>query len=130
MSDFTDVATRELTGKALDWAVAAALNGTSLLATVFPTVKLGESFTIAVTDGRIKPTTDWGQTGPILDKFTWALPYRSINRYYLGKFEARTPGDLLHNGDTPLVAACRAIVATELGETVMVPAELVLQSSR
>ncbi len=124
MATHIQMKTSELTGKALDWAVAHALNGKPLLEKVFPTVKWGEAFTDAVLDGRIKPTTDWGQTGPILCEFTWVLPYRSIDRQHLGKFESKTPGGLPHNGDTLLIAACRAIVATELGETVMVPTSL------
>lgn len=126
MNGFTEVVTRELTGKALDWAVAVALNGTSLLSTVFPSVKLGQCLTHAVIDGRIKPTIDCGQCGLLIDEygieFEW-LTDATIEAY------SYTLSEKLAMGNSHREAACR-LITLELGETVMVPAELVLQSSR
>ena len=120
MASFILRNTRELTGKALGWAVASTLNGKSLLEKVFPTVKWGESFVDAVLDGRIKPTTDWGQCGVLIDEygieFKW-LTDATIEAYSYTLSENKSmAGD--HRE-----AACR-LIALELGETVMVPTSL------
>ena len=135
MKDFVQVKTSELTGQALDWAVVCALNGKPMLEKAFPAVKWGESFTDAVLDGRIKPTTDWGQCGVLIDEYDIAINGGMITKeeygthertYYitLRKVENGRPM-ICANGETRLIGVCRAIVATELGETVMVPSILV-----
>lgn len=75
--------------------------------------------------GRFEPSADWSQCGPLIERNDWALPHRATARYHLGKYESCTPGGFPHNGDTPLIAACRAIVSAHLGDSVEVPAELV-----
>lgn len=121
MKDFVQVKTSELTGQALDWAVVSSLNGKSLLGTAFPTVKWGESFTNAVLDGRIKPSTDWGQCGVLIDEygieFKWVTD-ATIEAYSYTLSENRV------FGQSHLQAVCR-LIAMELGETAMVPSILV-----
>lgn len=121
MKDFVQVNISELSGQALDWAVASALNGKSLLGTVFPTVKWGESFTDAVLDGRIKPTKDWGQCGVLIDEYGIEFKWLSdvvIEAYSYTMIENRAWG---YNHRE---AVCR-LIAMELGETAMVPSILV-----
>ncbi|MNJ08757.1 hypothetical protein D3C77_28810 [compost metagenome] len=126
MFDWVSVNTSSLTGKALDWSVAYALNGTPLLDKAFPDMKIGDSFLYAVNNGIIKPTTDWSQCGELIDyegiEFRW-LSDAVVEAY------SHTMSENRARGNDHREAACR-LIALELGETVMVPAELVVQSSR
>ncbi len=125
MATHVEIKISDLTGKALDWAVAYALNGKPLLEKVFPTVKWGESFTDAVLEGRIKPTTDWCQCGVLIDEygieFKW-LTDATIEAY------SYTLSEKQATGNDHREAACR-LIALELGETVMVPAEFIIRSN-
>lgn len=92
--------TNELTGAALDWAVAKSQGNTG-------------NFTI---DG-YSPSTDWSQGGPIIERecitlrcYTDALWDASIGRL-----------DYVSDGPTPLIAAMRCYVASKLGDTVDLP---------
>lgn len=97
--------TNELTGAALDRAVAHALG--------------------APDDGNGLPyySTDWAQGGPIIEREKIALipPNERIDEW-----EAVHP-DRMHNeqyGPTPLVAAMLCYVASKLGDEVDIPEEL------
>jgi len=106
--------TSELTGHALDWAVAmcegidhdtAALN-----------IMFGDD-----NDWFLAPSTDWAQGGPIIER-------EGIGVYqYRGAWSAHCPlpnGGLhacMENQPTPLIAAMRCYVASKLGEEVDVP---------
>ena len=117
-----EVKTAELIGPALDWAVA---KGEGLQPEHgWPELDI---FMAARAGGFHRYSTDWAQGGPLIEKNDWALPYRATARAHLGKYEACTPGGFPRNGGTPLIAACRAIVAANLGDVVSVPAELVQQ---
>lgn len=120
MTKSVEVNVNDLTGMALDWAVAEA-DG------LRPYLHKGEFWVLDGKTNMPRPrfSTDWAQGGPLLDEYSWSLPYRAIARHHLGKFESCTPGGFPHNGDTPLIAACRAIVAAALGNVVRVPAVLV-----
>jgi hypothetical protein len=93
--------TSELTGAALDWAVAKCEGA----------VYHGPAWT--------KPSTDWAQGGPIIDRekidvlyehdLRWvAVPQKGIESY----------------GPTPLIAAMRCYVASKLGAEIDIPKEL------
>jgi hypothetical protein len=115
--------TAELTGVALDWAVA-----------------MSEGFQSVYTNGSILPvfrkcgaventircySTDWAQGGPIIEREeidvlmeqqdlkTWAAEiYHSPKAY------------IRQRGRTPLTAAMRCYVASKLGDEVDIPKEL------
>tara|TARA_R110000765_G_scaffold244631_11_gene346895 strand:+ start:2461 stop:2835 length:375 start_codon:yes stop_codon:yes gene_type:complete len=122
------IKTSELKDAALDWAVAYALNGSAAFFDVFGARMLGRSITAEVLAGAIKPSTDWGQAGPLIDKFDVA-----VFRVADGECGAEIGHCYLQNeglnidqiGESRLIAACRAIVAAKLGDTVDVPEELV-----
>ena len=103
------IKTSELTGAALDWAVAKCER--------FPNVDRWQS-----NDYPFKPSTDWSQGGPIIER-------EKIQTMYVdgvGPWSAITDG--LHCaefGTTPLIAAMRCYVASKLGDEVEVPDELV-----
>lgn len=127
-----EVKTAELSGPALDWAVAMTgavtveQNGLDLDARGRPTV--GGDMKIPY-----EPSNNWGQCGPLIEKYNIQTSYNGngFHRSPTGKYwcayvcephgpEMRPSG----GGPTPLIAACRAIVAAKLGDTVQVPAEL------
>jgi hypothetical protein len=86
--------TSELTGAALDWAVSAA-NG----------------------DSDIHPySTDWGDGGPIIEREYIELTTDLAWNAAMGRREI--------TGPTPLVAAMRCYVMSQLGNEVDIPDEL------
>ncbi len=100
--------TSELTGAALDWAVAKC-EGKAF-------AEEGEKFKTAYS-----PSTDWSQGGPIIERerigFGFGVGIDS-NRWEAGY---ATPEE---TGHTPLIAAMRCYVASKLGDQVDVPEEL------
>ena len=91
--------TNQLTGHALDWAVAKAI---------------GEYKPVAVPSY----STDWAQGGPIIEReriTVIAMPN--------GTWATSTPLHSFHH-PTPLIAAMRCYVASKLGDEVEIPAEL------
>lgn len=102
------IKTSELTGAALDWAVAKSegYTGTALES------RTGEWYT---------PSTDWAQGGPIIEreKITLQPVVRPDG------WVARTQKcDSVWEGQYPLIAAMRCYVASKLGDEVDVPEEL------
>lgn len=110
------IKTSELECAALDWAVAV-IEGH------------GMGFAKSVETNGYCPSKSWGQAG------------RLIEKYKLTLYQANGPAAIFNDdtnevnydgrkmvcadGDTILQAAMRAIVASELGDTVDVPEELV-----
>lgn len=95
--------TAELTGAALDWAVAKCE---------------GLRTYIEVVEG-FKPSTDWAQGGPIIER-------EQISLVCMGDCLEATysPHTAPVYGETPLIAAMRCYVANKLGEDVDIPEEL------
>lgn len=119
--EMVEVKTAELSGAALDWAVAATgavtedENGLRFRANGRPTV--GGDFVIPY-----EPSVTWSQCGPLIDAHAVMLCYPTTDG---DPWEASCIGDAeWHFGSTPQIAICRAIVAAKLGETVSVPKEL------
>ena len=101
--------TSELTGVALDWAVANALYGHTRPTHMY------------------KYSTDWAKGGPIIEREgidtvvvpcildvpkRWAAEYIVNDKYF--RME----------GPTPLIAAMRCFVSSKLGDDVEIPEEL------
>lgn len=103
--------TSELTGPALDWAVAKC---EGFVQDGDPAWERGyEPFAFC---------TDWGQGGPIIERETIEL-YKYMNRWAaIIRVDDEEAWELY--GSTPLVAAMRCFVASRLGEEVNTPAEL------
>ncbi|OSN39539.1 phage protein NinX family protein [Pseudomonas syringae] len=128
MTDPIEMNTADLTGEALNWSVAKALGLNAYLAE--PHYMNPHRVMIRYTpDGchfeqqkRFQPSTDWAQGGPLLEK-------RKILTGWIGDQPiAFTRNHKYQDGvavaPTPLIAICRAIVASVLGDTVSVPKEL------
>jgi hypothetical protein len=103
--------TNELTGHALDWAVAKCEGG------VGDNQLIGAWYT---------PSTDWSQGGPIIEREGIGLDQYAD----YPQWQAFTPapeqqsGQAVCNGPTPLIAAMRCYVASKLGDDTDLPKEL------
>ena len=136
----TKVETCKLEGAALDWAVAQAI-GLQVIFHVFSetvdTSTHERPSSIQVTMGAdvyyhsgdmslalYSPSTDWSQGGPLIEQYR--IDIGAPMETKSGPWDASTEWGLLNGieGDTPLIAAMRAIVAAKLGDTVEVPSEL------
>lgn len=116
--------TNELTGRALDWAVAKAAG----------IVEEGEFDTkrsiLFILGGYYTPSTNWAQAGPLIDQagitvVCWAKPGQweadSTARLWL---KVNGPPSIRFKGATALIAAMRCYVQSKLGDEVDVPEEL------
>jgi hypothetical protein len=111
---FQIVKVSELSGSALNWAVAKCegiING-DVLDVGF------------ILEGGYSPSTDWAQGGPIIEREgisvdrmsgAWTADISDSVGVYIEQTDS---------GPTPLIAAMRCYVASKLGDTVEVPAEL------
>ena len=117
--------TYELTGAALDWAVQAAQYD-------YPLDEVWE-----YRNDAFKPSTNWAQGGPIIERERLGLEY---DREWVYDPAAQDPDDEPDNGDrwradynvrgdqclseygpTPLIAAMRCLVCSKLGDEVEIP---------
>lgn len=150
-----DVRVADLTGAALDWAVAKA---TGAAVSVLPVDNPDEKWQVqraGYPHGPFWPSLDWSQCGPMIaDNQVYLEPPHDVHR---SKYDEKTgkirgcwqtyeswhatvsgrvrtlpakiegfPGRVGRGeGDTALIAACRAIVASHFDEFVSVPTELV-----
>lgn len=138
-----EVKTSELIGAQLDWAVAIATEAWKGAHTLYPAMTLDPSFSgvelrpyprgefgsllltcVLVPNNPFRqdpqpfcPSSAWKHGGPLLDAY-WPL----LN-FCRGQVRAEVAG-AVELGETYLIAACRAIVASKLGDTVQIPQEL------
>ena len=112
--------TNELTGAALDWAVAKC--------------EVGAEFICEIGDPHFY-STDWAQGGPIIER-----EKINLSAYELDDDGLENPGwqawpnygmsDWFLSGNTPLIAAMRCYVASKLGDEVEIPEELTQGESK
>lgn len=128
MSDFVEVKTAELIGAVLDWAVAKATGAVDLKVTEAGSVCCIYEMSCGsgCWTGYYEPSTDWSQGGPLIEKHHIDLTLECKDLIYASLCDDSgmpvMPGDVNGAfGPTYLIAACRAIVASVLGETVSVP---------
>lgn len=104
----------ELTGAALDWVVAKCENRE---------FELVESFLDYYDDGCMCYSTDWSQGGPIIEReaitVSQGSPVRGLEWMACDKGSTH-----IQHGPTYLIAAMRCYGASELGDEVKVPEEL------
>jgi hypothetical protein len=123
------IKTSELTGAALDWAVAkcegddvAELSeGGSYMVVPGATYwnEEGEGFPV-----EYSPSTSWAQGGPIIER-----EHISIESTRVGGLGDRWMASAMYEyctefSDKPLIAAMRCYVASKLGDNVEIPEEL------
>lgn len=119
--------TNELTGAALDWAVASIEKlPMDLLVWEYslPVVKrtvLGHTDTL-----RCEFSTNWAQGGPIIERegVTVSKEKGCWSAYFRDNLFEDDGSEHWQTGPTPLIAAMRCFVASKLGDEVEVPEEL------
>jgi hypothetical protein len=96
--------TSELTGAALDWAVAKC-----------------EGYRLDLAPERsYAPSTDWAQGGPIIEREKLAICI-GWKQWLAFSDDTENAGV---QGPTPLIAAMRCYVASKLGDDINIPEEL------
>ena len=137
------VKTAELSGSALDWAVAV-IEGHDVIVHAVGTYrydkrggihccKYGCTFgprSLTSDSGEYSPSTDWSQGGPLIEKYGIGVAkfFEPIDGPVMVGMEWAAlwiDDSVRMDGPAPLIAACRAIVAAKLGAVVQVPGELV-----
>ena len=119
--------TDELTGAALDWAVAKCEG----------VLMRWERSTHDEAPLEYSPSTDWAQGGAIIEReklgVWWATHYVDDDGVEYGNHWYAEPGCTDDNadkpyrvatGNTPLIAAMRCYVASKLGDEIELPEEL------
>ncbi len=116
--------TSELTGAALDWAVAkcegwvAGTNDDDLVSFVLES---------SSDEMHFWPSTDWAQGGPIIERESIAI-LGNGDLYWEAEcvwaWARGLDNGFFQKGPTPLIAAMRCYVTLKLGDEVEVPEEL------
>jgi hypothetical protein len=120
--------TSELKGAALDWAVAKAEgieleHGHYNRLLVDGRMSSGQSML-----ARYLPSTDWAQSGPIIEQEEIELTFDRASEtdtlWRSEMFDMEGVSMAHEYGPTPLIAAMRCFVASKLGDEVEIPEEL------
>ena len=126
------IKTDELVDRALDYAVALCLGGTSFfydtVATYWITINGKERSLSKGWDAQsFSPSTNWAHGGPIIEREKIDI-YQSTGRVCAAMWENLPGGGKLiaeaKDCPTPLIAAMRCYVASKLGDRIEVPKEL------
>ena len=110
--------TSELSGAALDWAVAKCeFSGCEGWDETLSGVDA-----VSDMEGKVfSPSTNWMQGGPIIEREKlWVEPTDDGEQWWSTTLSGRHEGE----GTTPLIAAMRCYVASKLGDEVEIPEEL------
>jgi hypothetical protein len=102
--------TNELTGAALDWAVAKCEKPEWL----------GNQAEVYVLKAGFHPSTNWAQGGPIIEREGISVCPDEIAPW-CAFFDNGTAEYVFYTGTTPLIAAMRCYVASKLGDEVELP---------
>jgi hypothetical protein len=132
------IATTKLIGPSLDWAVAKAAGINVWLADGVLVDGLPMVCADNAGDMHWQPSDSWAQGGPLLEKYNVWLsppvedqgsdePYGWDADIYEADGSEGAGFQVAVGCPTALIAACRAIVAHKLGDSVDVPAELQVQ---
>ena len=115
--------TAELTGAALDWAVAKC-EGLEIYFDDGFVCLVGQPFDTAWRCWN--PSTDWAQGGPIIERERISITpdVGCWNAHYHDNLFEEDGSDCFQIGTTPLIAAMRCYVASKLGDEVELPEEL------
>jgi hypothetical protein len=111
------IKTSELTGPALDWAVAKAEGA------VWSVWRFVEQHT----EGEMRYAASWQDGGPIIEREEISVVPFDAHRWEArcGCTPQMSPARFIERrGPTPLIAAMRCFVASRLGDEVEIPAEL------
>lgn len=141
------VKTADLTGRALDWAVAEVIKPAGFSyrlndeyeppEPILGMVEIPNDIYFRVLEidrdnwlsdlsdkpltGCWHPSTDWSQSGPLIEEHSLNLTGSGKNNIAVVRVAC---GCVTQSGDTLLIAFCRALVAAKLGDEVDIPDEL------
>jgi hypothetical protein len=113
--------TNELSGAALNWAVAKCEPDDTLA--IYFDEDTGEPLCHDDWEGNqeYKPSTDWAQGGPIIERANIAITGTNFPWWECDDGWYAHIGDCYSYGTTPLIAAMRCYVASKLGDEVKLP---------
>ena len=117
--------TADLTGAALDWAVAKCEG--------FDYFNHQNLARITTSAHSWEPSTNWAQGGPIIERERVGVwPSDSIEGMWAARPDYEVYPERLppNYGPTPLIAAMRCYVASKLGDEVEIPHELTKGESK
>lgn len=124
----------ELTGNALNWAMASATGMDKRLESYnghhYVPGHCGESWSTSQYISSLKrwaPSTDYSQGGPLMDEYRITHGFDSGDG---GVWSAELNDGTYEVGPTRLIASCRAIVASHFGTSVQIPEELTCPTTR
>ena len=119
------IKTSELVGAQLDWAVAKAAGLNARYSDNCGGLSIAEPYS---PEDRVvwAPSTDWSQGGPLIESCMvvcdYGRPLAASEKPIWFAQVWKPYGGMA--GNTPLIAAMRAIVAAKLGDEIEVPEEL------
>jgi hypothetical protein len=116
--------TNQVTGTALDWAVATA---EGLRIHIWHTGAITVHFPGAPRLVPFQPSRDWSQAGPIIEREEICLKKDQPPRIAAYEWNAWTvlkSNAASGRGPTPLIAAMRCFVASKLGDEIDLPEQL------
>lgn len=131
MDDLVNVRVDILRGAALDWAACKALGSEPVVEDwggPHPFVVLSDHGAFEMVPW--EPSSNWCQGGPIIQHHNIAVWPEANGKYSAGfctgsrHAELDLPGIVLE-GETALMAICRALVVAKFGEVVEVPSVLI-----
>ena len=116
--------TSELTGSALDWAVAKCEGWDTTNPNWMSRNNLVDDGSLELIELKsYSPSTDWSVGGPIIERELLDL---YANGVWVAENNVR-PTTISVEGPTPLVAAMRCFVASRLGDEIEIPQELTIE---
>lgn len=124
MTELIEVKTATLGGELLNWAMAQA---EGVAVQLQRGGRYGEPDSLwfvahGLGGARMNWAGNWGLTGPLLDSYS--IEFEWVTDATV-RAEAITADHGVGFGPSHQIAACRAIVAGKLGDTVLIPTELV-----
>lgn len=117
------IKTKDLTGAALDWAVAKCEDKNGVLHDDGITRCIVIVAPSGVYKGRYTPTVNWAQGGPIIERERISIR-QWTNVPLVHAYMPHDDAPWVSDGTSPLIAAMRCYVASKLGDEVEVPEEL------
>ena len=118
--------TSDLTGAALDWAVAKCEGAGAALVQTHSrgeVLLLSDHTTDCDVGDHYQPSTDWAQGGPIIQREEIGVRRTHEDSGWTASKHV-APATVFEEGSTPLIAAMRCFVASKLGDEVEIPKEL------
>ncbi|QLG96676.1 DUF2591 family protein (plasmid) [Pseudomonas yamanorum] len=142
MTELVEVKTSELLGEGLNWATFCAIYtgmqptihvieaGTHEMRGLVKPVEFPRAVSLTYSGAygvecNWNPSGNWEEGGPLIEKHSVCLVAPALGAGWWSAYRWVSGDRDLLDGPTPLIAACRAIVASVLGDTVSVPKELV-----